>query len=531
MLFLHRHPSFVAMSETPTPLHVTIHTPWWRRPEILVSLLGFLGFCVLVLVRATQLLEPDDYAYRASITALSQGHILLTNAQYALLNKQLAATGGQGISQWHHLASGRWISEKNPGYPFYAVLFYLVHLLRLTPLFYGALACVGLYHGAKAWLGSWAGAVAVWTYCFSGAALTFAWRDTMPSFTDASLMAAGFGGLLWVFLSTGHSSRRRNLMGLASFVSIESAVFIRYTNIIELIVAVVAVLLLRRLGMLSWRTVLGWMASVVVTGIVILGFNTWAYGSATSTGYSAGEITFSVHSLWPNLHIMPSNLASSMPLFIVALIGLLWIAVRFLRDRVRHVSDRTRTQRDGLVALVLGAGWLGLWFLYLNYTWTAQMGGGHGSGAMGGQTVHLIRFYLPALGLIALLATWCIMQLPRWTKTLPVLALVVAAWFSFNAMASSGAPGMGGEFPGGAPGNGSQNSHHPDFNPGNFSGQPDGPNGRDHGQPPKGFRPPSGGPNDGGPPNGGPSFGGTPPSGGPGLPTTPTTEKISKLAK
>jgi protein-S-isoprenylcysteine O-methyltransferase Ste14 len=120
----------------------------------------------------------------------------LTNAQYEVLNRQLAASGGQGILQWHHMASGKWISERNPGYPFFAVLFYLLGLLRVTPLFYGAIACLGLFATSRAWLGKWAGAYAIVLYCFSGAALTFAWRDTMPSFTDASLIAAGFGALL-----------------------------------------------------------------------------------------------------------------------------------------------------------------------------------------------------------------------------------------------------------------------------------------------------------------------------------------------
>ena len=33
-------------------------------------------------VKSAQISDPDDYAYRASIVALTQGHLLLTNAQY-----------------------------------------------------------------------------------------------------------------------------------------------------------------------------------------------------------------------------------------------------------------------------------------------------------------------------------------------------------------------------------------------------------------------------------------------------------------
>jgi len=44
-------------------------------------------------------------------------------------------------------------------------------------------------------------AAAVGLYCSSGAAILFAWRDYMPTFTEASLIAAGTGALLWVVLA------------------------------------------------------------------------------------------------------------------------------------------------------------------------------------------------------------------------------------------------------------------------------------------------------------------------------------------
>jgi hypothetical protein len=474
---------------------------WWRSGEFLWALVGFVVFAVIVLSKAAALLEPDDYAYRASIVALSHGHILLTNAQYINLNKQLASTGGQGIVQWHHLASGKWISEKNPGYPFFAVIFYLLDLLRVTPLFYGALACVGLFVGARAWLGKWAGTYAVWLYCFSGAAITFAWRATMPSFTDASLIAAGFGTLLWVMLSDAIRQRRRGLVGLLGFVALEGAVFIRYTNVIELGVALLAVLVLARRCHITWRSVALWMGSVVAFGILVLGFDKWAYGSTTSTGYSAGEITFSIKALWPNLKGMPKYLTSSMPFWILAFVAIVWIGVRAWRVRRGGLDETARAsvQRDALVGAVLALGWLGLWFLYLNYTWTANMvngAGGIGGGHGGGTTVHVIRFYLPALGLVALLATWLVVRLQRVISWTLVAALAIAAFFSFHSMASSGSIGANGAGPFGGRGfgNGPQGS----------------PSSIHYGTPPGGAHrhgaPPGGG--NGGPPNGEPGANG-----------------------
>jgi hypothetical protein len=409
---------------------------WWKRPEVLVAALGFIGFCALVLSHATALLEPDDYAYRASIVALSQGHILLTNAQYEALAHYLAAHGQAGIEQWHHLASGKWISEKNPGYPFFAVLFYLAGVLRLAPLFYGALACVGLYLGARAWLGRWAGTYAVWAYCFSGAALVFAWRATMPSFTDASLIAAGAGGLLWTALETNARSRWRLLVGLLSFLALEGAVFIRYTDVIELVVAVVAVIIFFRRARFTVSMLATWFGSVIVFGLFDLAFNAWAYGGVTSTGYDPGEITFSFSALWPNLKLMPSQLARSMPMSIVAAVAVIWIAVRWIRRRKEVSLIHTETRRDLAVAGVLVVGWLAMWFLYFTYTWTALMAG-HGPGG-GSDTVHLIRFYLPTLGLIVLLVAWLLSKLSALLSWSILVVLLIAGLFSFYAMAGSG---------------------------------------------------------------------------------------------
>ena len=85
--------------------------------------------------------------------------------------------------------------------------------MRLAPLFFGALACLGLYFGARRWLGRFGGAAAVALYRSSGAAIEFAWRDYMPTFTDASLIAAGTGALLWTLLATEASTKPQDLGG------------------------------------------------------------------------------------------------------------------------------------------------------------------------------------------------------------------------------------------------------------------------------------------------------------------------------
>jgi len=184
---------------------------------VVLAAAAFAVLCVAVLAAAPFLVEPDDFAYRASIVAMTQGHFLtLTTAQARALGTQPAggfrgprAPISSGIVQWVQLAGGRWISEKDPGYPFLAAPFQALGVIRLAPLFYGGLGCLGLFAGARRWLGRFGGAAAVGLFCSSGAALLFAWRDYMPTFTDASLIAAGTGALLWAVLATDVASRRR----------------------------------------------------------------------------------------------------------------------------------------------------------------------------------------------------------------------------------------------------------------------------------------------------------------------------------
>lgn len=402
------------------------------RSEVWIAIGAFIAMCVVVLLKTPQLLEPDDYAYRASIVALSQGHVLLTNPQYIALLAQLSAHGGGGIVQWAHLANGNWISQKNPGYPFFAVGFQWFHVLRWTPLFYGGFACCGLFYGAHRWLGRWGGTYAVVLYCVSGAALNFAWRATMPTFTDASLIAGAAGLLLGVLIAKDDAVPRRLILGLIAFLALEGAVLIRYTDVTVLLVAVIAVIALRRACVLSRATVLTWMAVVVWLGAAGIELNHLLYGGTTTTGYPSGLITFGTSAILPNLERMPRELVESMPMLILAFASVVWIVVRLIQSRRvdPRFPPRLRARQDAVVALALGVGWFSVWALYATYTWTV------------GQTlgtvipIHVVRFYVPALGLIALLAAWFVKQLPRWTASAVLVVLAGAGVWSFQLPAN-----------------------------------------------------------------------------------------------
>jgi hypothetical protein len=418
------------------------------------ALAAFAVLCVMALSFAPRLVEPDDYAYRASIVAMTQGDSLtLSTAQVEALAAQLTGPGGSplaggpaGIPQWVQLANGQWISEKDPGYPFLAAPFQALGIIRLAPLFYGALACLGLYAGGRRWLGRWGGAGAVGLFCSSGAAMLFAWRDYMPTFTDASLIAAGTGALLWAVLAAEASTARRTWAGLAGFAALEAAAFVRYTDLVVLGCAAVAVAVTWRVraaraprlptAALAW-----WLGSVAAFGAGVAVFDDLVYGGPLRSGYQPGEITFSLSAVLPNLRYMPAHLIEAMPMLVLGLAGLAWIVTRWARLRRADGEDAARARRDLAVGLALTASWFGVWALYAAYTWTAHPGGG---------TLQVVRFYVPALGAIALLGAWFLVRLAsvltttgptttglatraRWTPLALTSATLVVALFALGA--------------------------------------------------------------------------------------------------
>ena len=325
------------------------------------------------------------------------------------------------------------MSEKDPGYPFLAAPFEKLGLIRWAPLFYGALACLGLFIGARRWLGRFGGLAAVGLYCSSGAALAFAWRDHMPTFTDASLIAAGSGALLWAMLATEAPARRRTWVGLAGFIALELATFVRYTNIVILGCAVVTVLVAWRLRAtrLPLRTLCWWLASVTIFGAGVAVFDDVVYGGPLTTGYQPGEVTFSLDAIGPNLRLMPAHLLQAMPMLVLGLIALAWIIVRPLVLRRTDGETRAEARRDLWVGIAVAASWFAIWGLYSTYTWTTDPTNG---------SVSDVRFYVPAIGAIALLGAWLVTRLPgrTWlaglTSTAVITALFGLGVWAFYAM-------------------------------------------------------------------------------------------------
>lgn len=401
--------------------------------EVALAVVVFAVMCIAVLSVAAQTAEPDDGAYRASIVAMTEGHFLtLSMAQAEALAAKLGDNPAAPPNQWVQLADGRFISEKDPGYPFLASPFEGLGLIRWAPLFFGALACLGLFLGARRWLGRFGGVAAVGLYCSSGAAMAFSWRDYMPTFTDASLVAAGLGILLWALLATEASSRRRTWAGLAGFMALELATFVRYTNIVILGCAVVAVIAAWRTGSgrLGLRTLSAWLLSVAAFCIGLALFDHLVYGGPLKTGYRPGEVTFALSAVGPNVRLMPGHLIEAMPTLVLGLTALAWIIVRRLTLRESGRQRRADARRDLAIGAALAGSWFAIWALYSAYTWTTDPTN---------VTVQDVRFYLPAIGAISLLGAWLVTRLPGRRWRVGITAAVVAVTFgigisSFHSM-------------------------------------------------------------------------------------------------
>jgi hypothetical protein len=262
----------------------------------------------------------------------------------------------------------------------------------------------------------------------------------MPTFTDASLIATGSGVLLWAILATEATARRRTWAGLAGFVAFEVATFVRYTNIVILGCAVVAVIAASRLraARLPLRTLRWWLASVAVFAGCVAVFDDLVYGGPLTTGYPPGEVTFALGAIRPNLRIMPAHLIQAMPMLALGFVALAWIIGEWLVRR--HVDGEAGrvARRDLAVGAALATSWFAIWGLYSTYTWTTDPTS---------VTVQVVRFYLPAIGAISLLGAWLVTRIPgRASLAGLTSAAVITAMFgigvsSFYAMyAAFGVP-------------------------------------------------------------------------------------------
>jgi len=439
------------------------------------------------------------YAYRASVAALLDGRVTLDAAQYRRLSAELSKVddgwnSGIGAVQWTQTPAGGWVSEKNPGYPFLVAPFAALGLTRLAPILFFLIGCAGLWLAGRRWLGAWGGAFAVALFCSSGALVTMLHEAYMPSATEASLLAGGGGLALWALLDE-RGGRRAVLAGTVGFLLAGVAVTVRYTAVVVLGVLLVTAVLwvARRASPLRARGLALWAGAGALGPALALIYDWLVFGAPLRTGYSRG-VTFSAGAMLSNLRTMPPPLLIGMPVAVLAAVGVAWALVA-----ARRAGTPAR-RRDLAVVGCLTAWWLAVWLTYLAYDWTTVV-----RPSMSFPLTS--RFYLPALGALALLGALPLARAPRRVGASLVAALLVVGaaasiysvtgdWL-YGHGASPVIPQRGMPLPGA---------------PGGFPGGPPPPGGI----PPVGL--PAGAPLPGAMPSGAPPPGGMPsggPSGGP----------------
>src|SRR6185312_5065986 len=115
--------------------------------------------------------------------------------------------------------------------------------------------------------------------------------------------------------------RRRTWAGLGGFLALELATFVRYTNIVILGSAVLAVVIAWWLqaARLRRRTLCCWLASVAAFGAGVAIFDDLVYGGPLTTGYQPGEVAFALGAIGPNLRLLPAHLFHAMPMLVLGL--------------------------------------------------------------------------------------------------------------------------------------------------------------------------------------------------------------------
>ena len=114
-------------------------------------------------------------------------------------------------------------------------------------------------------------------------------------------------------------------------------------------------------------------------------------------------------------------------MLVLGLAALAGIVLQWLRVRRADGENAMTARRDLAVGLALAASWAAIWGLYATYTWTTPPGL---------STLQSARFYVPALGPIALLGAWLLVRVPRKQPPVAMITLLsVGTLFWLGAQA------------------------------------------------------------------------------------------------
>ena len=369
--------------------------------------LGYLFTCIVVLAAPAKLPEPDDWSYRAQLEALRMGHVTLDATQFSAVELAMRRQGG-AANQWVRLPGGRYLSEKNPGYCFLAAPFFLLGLIRLAPLAFLALGCAALWLAGRRLSNELGACAAVLLFLASPAVLVMAARPYMPTAAELSLVAAGLGFYAYCALAKEEPMRRRAWLGALAFALAGTAVPVRFTSALGLVLLAAHACLFMRANAVPARVLLLWACAAALPLALLAVYNVVVFGAplAHAYAYSHRMIAFTIAALADNLKLGPARewwAMPALPLAVIATGAYGWL---------RPAGTR--------FALLFAAVLASYWVAWAMYGWTSMAYRAH--------VMVTIRPLLPAVGAVALLGGPLLSR--RWP--LAALALVAVCAFSFH---------------------------------------------------------------------------------------------------
>ena len=410
----------------------------------IVVILSFIISLILTLSVPVYMAEPDDWTYYFAVQNFAQGQFTIDNQTHLLQVNEARSQGGQAIQYWN-IGYNKWALEKAPGYVFYLVPFELMGIPRGGNILLSLGMSVITFLLLKRLKDEKAAMIGTLLMLFTPMSLLMVNRAYMDTYASQAFLVMGGG--LYIFYHLEQKKWSPEKRGILLFIALFLAswsVVTRYTNL-----TVVAVLGLHFVivKLLTWRKgekpgikseILPVALAVGLPALAILLYNYFVFGSPLSYGYQytrgiikfafqyIGQVNQSGQSIplqiiLNNLTTAPRPLLVGFPLLIIGVpcfMTIIFYKFRSLFTRVKQeITSDIGIELSWNILLILIGWFIGVFFPYLTYEWTANNAGGI--------FFHFARFYLPGLFPVAVV---CALFMSRFQFKLygPIIFILIA---------------------------------------------------------------------------------------------------------
>jgi hypothetical protein len=399
-----------------------LERPWRYR---VIALTGMLLALLIVSLAPQHFSELTDWGYLYAAENFSHGRLVINDSLYS---EQATVVEEQGSELVNYVRVGdEWAFEKAPGYVFYLVPFYLLHLPKLGNTLL-ALGLVAITYLLLARLKDEKVAViGLLLLVFTPACLSMWQRFFMDSF--AALAFSGMGGGLYLYYNLERSKLKPFMGGFILFMAallLGWSVMVRYSNALIALVFGLHFLISRAWGWERNRRRfillegLYFGLGTLIPLLLIMGYQQVVFGSPFLTGYHFSQtVIFAWNPTWNwtgrliihhNLRDLWVPLLVGYPLLMAALPAMGIIFYQKVRARLPGNSqpipgDPWPELEWGSLILIFG--WLlAVFGFYVMYQQTAMQI------ATRLPFMTLVRYYLPAALPLVLLAAPVLARLP-----------------------------------------------------------------------------------------------------------------------